>query len=111
MPQEHKATSSLGAKRKRVASTECLARDVQIGEKSAASLDEAAAVPEVAVVADDIEAFISGFDSGEYVSAGPPQAKPRAKRGQGRGRGLVGPPSTWQRLSCWLAVVAAQQVQ
>ena len=91
MPQEHKVKLRESAKRKRVASTECLARDVQIGEQATASLDEQAAVPGVAVVTEDIEAFISGLDSGEYASAGPPQAKSRAKRAQGRGRGLVGP--------------------
>ena len=63
---------------------------VPIGEQAAASLDEEAAVPGVAFVTEDIETFISGLDSGEYASAGPPQAKLRAKRAQGRGPGIVG---------------------
>ena len=87
MPAEHRAKLSDASKRRRVASTECLARDVQLGVQSSPSAPQEEDGPAVAPVDLDMESFVSGLDLAGYASAGPPQINPRQGRGRGRGRG------------------------
>ena len=87
MPEEHRAKLSDASKRRRVASTGCLAFDVQVGGRSSPFVAQAEVAPAVAPVDYDMESFVSGLDLAGYASAGPPQIKPLQGRGLGRGRG------------------------